>query len=227
MIGANVFSQLSVPILHYRFDYSYRTEVMATYLKSIARVVARPHMHYRHQQNKLAVRQSYSLWRRSFCATPSSSESTSENETESTETIVPGQLYQKEYSPKVEAIVSDIAELNLLEVSELCDLLTEKFNIPEVAFGVGGGGGGGDAGAGAAEEVKEEQTEFAVKLKSFDAKAKIKLIKEVRQIGGFGLKEAKEIVESAPVILKKDLSKEDAEAMQEALKALGAETELE
>ena len=85
------------------------------------------------------------------------------------------------------------------------------------------------ATAEAEEEAVEEKehTEFAVKLTKFDAKAKIKLIKEVRSIGGFGLKEAKEIVESVPVVLKKDLSKEDAEEMQKKLKELGAETELE
>lgn len=99
-------------------------------------------------------------------------------------------------------------------------------DIPDVAFGMAAAPAGTADAEEEAEEVKE-QTEFAVKLTKFDAKAKIKLIKEVRSIGGFGLKEAKEIVESVPVVLKKDLSKEDAEELQNKLKELGAETELE
>eukprot|EP00938_MAST-03A_sp_MAST-3A-sp1_P006766 g6766.t1 len=160
--------------------------------------------------------------RRFMCATP--------EEGKEEEVIVPGEIVDestpKEYSPKIQKIVDDIAELNLMEVTELVDLLTDKLDIPDIAFGVAAAPG---ATAEAEEEAVEEkeQTEFAVKLTKFDAKAKIKLIKEVRSIGGFGLKEAKEIVESVPVVLKKDLSKEDAEEMQKKLKELGAETELE
>jgi len=165
-------------------------------------------------------------------STPTTSDNDTNNDGDDEGVIVPKEIYPgegqpKEYSPKIQAIVDDIAELNLLEVSELCDLLTDKFNIPDIAFAAAGAGAGGDGGGEAVEEKKEEQTEFAVKLKAFDAKAKIKLIKEVRQICSLGLKEAKEMVESAPVVLKKDLSKEEAEQMQETLKGLGAETELE
>lgn len=170
-------------------------------------------------------------WSRSFCAN-SEEKKTEEVEGEDSGVVVPDRVYPgegqpKEYSPKVQSIVDEIAGLDLLEVSELVDLLSERLNIPDVAFGVAGGASGDDGEEEEAAEEKAEQTEFAVKLKAFDAKSKIKLIKEVRSIGGFGLKEAKEIVESVPVVLKKDLSKEEAEAMQEKLKELGAETELE
>lgn len=88
--------------------------------------------------------------------------------------------------------------------------------------------GGGSGGATAiAEETKEEKTQFDVKLASFDAKQKIKVIKEIRAITGLGLKEAKELVENAPSVLKKDLKKEDAEALVAQLEAIGAVAELE
>ena len=95
-----------------------------------------------------------------------------------------------------------------------------------LSFGSGGGGGGGDASA---EEAapKEEKTVFDVKLLGFDAKSKIKVIKEVRTITGLGLKEAKEMVEGAPKTVKADLKKEDAEELVEKLKKAGGEAELE
>lgn len=102
--------------------------------------------------------------------------------------------------------------------------MQEKFGIPDSAFSGGFGGGGA---APAAEEPKEEKTQFDVKLASFDAKSKIKVIKEVRAITGLGLKEAKELVEGAPSVLKKDVKKEEAEALIAQLKEVGAVVELE
>ena len=97
---------------------------------------------------------------------------------------------------------------------------------------MGGGGAVQQGGAPAqeaapAEEKKEEpaaeKTHFDVELSKFDAAAKIKVIKEIRGIMGLGLKEAKELVEGAPAWIGKELKKEDAEAMMEKLKAVGAE----
>ncbi|KAL3928815.1 MAG: hypothetical protein SGARI_004927, partial [Bacillariaceae sp.] len=92
------------------------------------------------------------------------------------------------------------------------------------------GGGGGRvakaADAGAAEEPAEAKTIFDLKLVGFDAKAKIKVIKEVRNIAGLGLKEAKELVESAPKVIQKDLKQEKAEELKAQLEAVGAEIEL-
>ena len=97
-------------------------------------------------------------------------------------------------------------------------------------MGMGGGGGGqapAQDAAPAQEEVKEEpvaeKTHFDVELTKFDAATKIKVIKEIRGMMGLGLKEAKELVESAPQWVGKEIKKEDAEAMIEKLKAVGAE----
>ena len=68
---------------------------------------------------------------------------------------------------------------------------------------------------------------FDLKLTSFDAKSKIKVIKEVRTITGLGLKEAKELVEGAPKTVKKDIKKEEAEELLEKIKAVGGECEIE
>uniref|UniRef100_K3W6J6 Ribosomal protein L7/L12 C-terminal domain-containing protein n=1 Tax=Globisporangium ultimum (strain ATCC 200006 / CBS 805.95 / DAOM BR144) TaxID=431595 RepID=K3W6J6_GLOUD len=128
-------------------------------------------------------------------------------------------------SPKVQAVLDQILDLNMMEIVELSSAIQEKFNIPDSAFSGGFGGGGGAAPA--AEEPKEEKTQFDVKLASFDAKSKIKVIKEVRAITGLGLKEAKELVEGAPSVLKKDVKKDEAEALIAQLKEVGAVVELE
>ncbi|KAG2779074.1 hypothetical protein PC116_g20283 [Phytophthora cactorum] len=130
-------------------------------------------------------------------------------------------------SPKVQTVLDQILDLNMVEIAELSHAIQTKFGIAESAFQVGMGGGAGGGAAPAAEEAKEEKTAFDVKLASFDAKSKIKVIKEVRAITGLGLKEAKELVEGAPSTLKKDVKKEDADALIEQLKAVGAVVELE
>lgn len=100
--------------------------------------------------------------------------------------------------------------------------------------GMGGGGGGGapaQGGAAAEEAPKEEaapkeKTHYDIELTKFDPASKIKVIKEIRGIFSLGLKEAKETVEGAPVWLKKEVAKEEAEALAEKLKAIGAEIRL-
>ena len=97
------------------------------------------------------------------------------------------------------------------------------------------GGGGGmaaapDAGAAAeaapVEETPKEKTHYDIELTKFDAAGKIKVIKEIRAMFGLGLKEAKETVEGAPVWLKKEVAKEEAEALKEKLEGVGAEIRL-
>lgn len=133
-------------------------------------------------------------------------------------------------SEKVQKLAEDISTLTLLEVSDLTSLLRQKLGLPA---GMGmmpmGGmmpgmqmGGGGAAGAPAAEEAKVEKTSFDVKLEKFDAGSKIKIIKEVRTFTALGLKEAKELVEKAPVVLKAGVPKEEAEQIIEKLKSVGA-----
>ena len=97
--------------------------------------------------------------------------------------------------------------------------------------GMGGGGGGAQqAEAAPAEEEKKEEpaekTHFDLELVKFEASGKIKVIKEIRGIFGLGLKEAKELVESAPVWLKKEVAKEEAEELKEKLAGVGAEIRL-
>lgn len=113
-------------------------------------------------------------------------------------------------------------------------MIQVKNDIPDSAFDIidgvnnlGNAGGaaaaGGAAPAAAAPEVKDT---FTLKLGAVDAKAKIKVIKEVRTITGLGLKEAKELVEKAPVVLKEDVKKEDAENFKKILTEAGATVEL-
>lgn len=121
-----------------------------------------------------------------------------------------------------EQIIEAIGEKTILELSELIKAMEEKFGVTAAApVAVVAGG----AAAGAAEE---EKTEFTVTLKALaDASKKIAVIKEVRNvIPGLGLKEAKELVEGAPKVLKEDVSKEEAAKIKEAIIAAGGEVEI-
>lgn len=134
-------------------------------------------------------------------------------------------------SQELHEIADDIIDMNMLEVKELVDRIGEHFGLEDEPVFLGGGGGGGPAaGAGGegaeAEEKEEEKTAFDVKLVGFDAKAKIKVIKEVRAAAGLGLKEAKELVEGAPKVIKKDIKKEEAEELKAKLEELGATVEI-
>lgn len=109
-----------------------------------------------------------------------------------------------------------------------------KRNIPDEAYNIvngaalaaGSGKSAGGAGEAAAEEAPKEKDSFSIKMAAVDAKAKIKVIKEVRTITGLGLKEAKELVEKAPVVLKEGLKKDEAEAFKKLLMDAGAAVEL-
>ncbi|KAL3527150.1 hypothetical protein ACH5RR_011806 [Cinchona calisaya] len=145
----------------------------------------------------------------------------------------------REPSAKVSAIVDELSGLTLLDVSDLTEVLRKKLQIEEMpvmavmmpGMGFSGAGGGVKGkGGGAAEqaEEKKEKTAFDLKLEGgFDAAAKIKIIKEVRACTDLGLKEAKDLVEKAPTLLKKGVSKEEAEKIVEKLKAVGAKVTLE
>ena len=136
-------------------------------------------------------------------------------------------------SDRVVRIVDEIAQLTLLEVADMTHLLKKKLGIPEMSMGMpmagmqmqsGQDGGGGD---GAAAEAVVEKTAFDVKLEKFEATAKLKIIKELRTFTDLGLKEAKEMVEKAPVIVKKGVSKEEAAAISEKITALGGTCSIE
>ena len=121
-------------------------------------------------------------------------------------------------SEKITALVEQVKELTVLELSELVHTLEEVFGVSAAAAAVAG------PAVAAAPEV-EEKTEFDVILKSAGA-SKLNVIKVVRAATGLGLKEAKEIVDNAPKTLKEAISKEDAEKLVADLKEAGAEAEL-
>jgi large subunit ribosomal protein L7/L12 len=122
-----------------------------------------------------------------------------------------------------EQILDGIAELSVLELSELLKEFEERFGVTAaapVAAAAAPAGGAGDAGAG-----DEEQTEFDVVLTSAGDK-KIQVIKEVRSLTSLGLKEAKDLVDSAPKPVLERATKEDAEKAKAALEGAGATVEL-
>ncbi|MBQ2327520.1 MAG: 50S ribosomal protein L7/L12 [Clostridia bacterium] len=121
-------------------------------------------------------------------------------------------------SEKITAMIEEVKNLTVLELSELVKELEETFGVSAAApVAV--------AAPGAAAAAVEEQTEFTVVLKSAGAN-KIGVIKEVRAITGLGLKEAKELVDGAPKNVKENVAKDEADKIAEQLKAAGAEVEV-
>ena len=116
---------------------------------------------------------------------------------------------------KTTAILEEIKALTILELADLVKAIEEEFGVSAAPVAVAVAGG-------AAAPAAEEKTEFDVVLKNFGAK-KLDVIKVIREITGLGLKEAKEMVEGAPKIVKEGASKEDAEAIKAKLTAAGAE----
>ena len=115
-------------------------------------------------------------------------------------------------------IADSLSELTVMEAAELVTLLEEKWGVSAAApVAV--------AAAGPAAEAAEEQTEFDVILKAAGAK-KINVIKEVRALTGLGLKEAKDLVESAPAAVKEGVSKDEAEEVKKKIESAGAEVEI-
>ena len=118
-----------------------------------------------------------------------------------------------------EDILNAIAEMPVMELVELIEAAEEKFGVDaSAAVAVA-------AGPAAAAEAVEEKTEFDVVMTSFGGN-KVAVIKAVRSATGLGLKEAKEVVESAPKAIKEGVSKEEAEELKAALTEAGAEVEV-
>ena len=115
-----------------------------------------------------------------------------------------------------EEILDAVAELKVIELVDLIKAFEERFNVSAAAVAVA---------AGPAAAVAEEQTEFNVELSSFGAN-KVAVIKAVREATGLGLKEAKDLVESAPAVLKEGVTKEEGEALKKKLEEAGAEVKL-
>ena len=120
-------------------------------------------------------------------------------------------------SEKITAMIEEITALTVLELSKLVHALEEEFGVSAAAMA---------APAAAAAPAAEEKTEFDVILAGFDAAAKIKVIKAVREITGQGLAEAKATVEGAPKALKEAVSKDEAEELKKKLEEAGAKVEI-
>ena len=120
-------------------------------------------------------------------------------------------------SEKITALVEQVKELTVLELSELVHTLEEVFGVSAAAAAV--------AGPVAVVEEVEEKTEFDVILKAAGA-SKLNVIKVVRAATGLGLKDAKDLVDNCPKTLKEAISKEDAEKLAAELKEAGAEAEI-
>jgi large subunit ribosomal protein L7/L12 len=129
-------------------------------------------------------------------------------------------------SAKTDEILESLKSLSLLEASELVKQIEEAFGVSAAASagvvmaapGAAAGGGGG--------EVAEEKTEFDVILESFDAAAKIKVLKAVREATGLGLADAKGLVEKAPTPVKEGVAKAAAEEMKKAIEEAGGKVTL-
>ena len=120
-----------------------------------------------------------------------------------------------------EEILNAVAEMSVLELSELIKEMEEKFGVSAAAVAVAAPAGGGAAADGAAEE----QPEFDVVLASFGEK-KVGVIKAVRAMTGLGLKEAKDLVESAPTPVREGVTKDEAEEAKKQLEEAGATVEV-
>jgi large subunit ribosomal protein L7/L12 len=120
----------------------------------------------------------------------------------------------------LQKIVDNLSQLTVLEAADLAKMLEEKWGVSAAAAVAVAA-----APAGAAAAPAEEKTEFTVMLTSHGEK-KIEVIKEVRALTGLGLKEAKELVESAPKAVKEGVSKDEAEKVKAQLEKAGAKVEL-
>jgi len=123
-----------------------------------------------------------------------------------------------------EEIIDAISKMSVLEVSDLIKMMEEKFGVQAAAAAAAPAAG---AAAAAAGPAKDEPTEFNVILKSADATKKIAAIKEVRNLTGVGLGDAKAIVEAGNKTIKENVSKADAQSMKEKLEAAGCVVELQ
>ena len=121
-------------------------------------------------------------------------------------------------SEKITAIIDSVKELSVLELKELIDAYCEEFGVSAVAAAA-------PAAAGAAAAAEEEKTEFDVILAEAGA-TKMQVIKVVKEITGLGLKEAKDVVDGAPKVVKEGASKEEAEDIKKKLEEVGAKVTL-
>ena len=120
-------------------------------------------------------------------------------------------------SEKITALIEEVKALTVLELSELVHALEEEFGVSAAAMAAPAAGG--------AAPAAEEKTEFDVVLENFGSE-KVKVIKDVREITGLGLADAKAVVESAPKAIKEGVSKDEAEELKKKLEDVGAKVSL-
>ena len=116
-------------------------------------------------------------------------------------------------------IIEAVGNMSVMDLNDLVKAFEEKFGVSAAAMAVAGPAGGGDGGA------AEEQTEFDVILKAAGG-SKLAVVKLVKELTGKGLKEAKELVDSAPAALKEGVSKDEANGLKSSLEEAGAEVEI-
>ena len=128
-------------------------------------------------------------------------------------------------SAKTDEILDSLKQLSLLEASELVKQIEDAFGVSAAASAgvVMAAPGAAAAGGG---EAEEEKTEFDVILESFEASAKIKVLKAVREATGLGLGDAKAMVEAAPKTIKEGISKDEAETLKKAIEEAGGKVTL-
>lgn len=180
------------------------------------------------------LRQHVTYWSKCIVSNQSTAAAAGSNAFEPALTIPTPDSVERAANPKLQKLVTEISHLNLLEVSELSSLLKKTLNLPDApmmpAFGAFPVGGAVAAAGEDDEEAapKKVQTAFKVKLMKFDDKQKVALIKEIKNLlEGMNLVQAKKFVESAPTIVKEDISKEEADKLKEALQKVGAIIEVE
>jgi large subunit ribosomal protein L7/L12 len=122
-----------------------------------------------------------------------------------------------EVPAQFKSIVEAVEKMTVLELHELVKVFEKKFGVSAAAVAVAGPAGGGEAA--------EEQSEFTVELTEAGAQ-KIAVIKAVKEVLGLGLKEAKDMVDGAPAVVKENMKKEDAEALKAKLEEAGAKVTL-
>jgi large subunit ribosomal protein L7/L12 len=120
-----------------------------------------------------------------------------------------------------EEILTAISNMTIIEIVDLVKMMEEKFGVSAAAPVAAAA-----AGPAAAAAPVEEQTEFTVTLKEYPADKKVTVIKVVREATGLGLKEAKDLVEGAPSVVKEGVNKADAEKIKKSLEEAGAKVEV-
>src|SRR5947209_12475978 len=127
-------------------------------------------------------------------------------------------------NPKFEKVAGELEAWSILEIAQFGKYLQDRWGVSAAPVAVAAAGGGGAGGAAPAEV--EEKTEFSVVLKEAGA-SKINVIKTVRELTGLGLKEAKDLVDSAPKAVKENIGKDEAAAVKKKLEDAGATVELQ